>query len=180
MNCLAAVKHAYYQHERLIEFDYSGTQVSMRIKTQDDVAIFWDYDMTDVLHISAGTVPYIDTTITHTYSTSGVHHVIIAEPDLPDGSIPSQSAALMEFELPTGVYASNFEISHANSHLRYIKIVGGEMFEPQTLTIENMIALEELYLVGLKHADVAIRNCSELETVCTSPYVWRRTAWGLN
>ena len=169
---VAANYSAYNEdnHNSLIEFDYSGTEISMRLKVEEDITIFWDSGTLDISHICADSVPYVDTTITHTYSTSGIHHIMIGEQKLSADVIPRPSAALTEFDLITGLYASNLEFNNINSALRYIKIVGGAMFEPQTITIRDLYALEELYLARLSNADVAISNCYELETISTSEF----------
>lgn len=182
VNCYDAVSLAYYYNENnyfnLIEFDYSDSQVEIDLKTKDNISIIWDWETKDISYINATATAPKDTTITHNYGTTGNRRIIIAEPVAPGETAPTSSSALTRFELITGNKASNIDIKAVNSALEYIRIIGGANFTPQTVSINGLSALKELYLVQLKNASVSVKNCSSLTTFGTSRHIWRHREFG--
>ena len=100
VNCLDAVTMAHYYKEDsysdLVGFDYSGTNVTVTLTTQEDIAIIWDWDTKDISYIHADPSSVVDTTLTHTYASSSTRHIRIAEP-VAIGDVPAtSSSALVE------------------------------------------------------------------------------------
>lgn len=177
VNCYDAVNLAYHYNANnyfnLIEFDYSGSQIEIDLKTKDNIAVIWDWETKDISYINATASSPTDTTITHNYGTTGSRRVIIAETIAPGETTPTSSTALTRFELTTGNNASNIDIKAINSALEYIRIIGGANFTSQSVTIDGLSSLKELYLVQLKNASISVKNCSSLTTMGTSRHVWR-------
>ncbi len=177
VNCYDAVNLAYHYNAsnyfNLIEFDYSGSQIELDLKTTDNIAVIWDWESKDISYINAATSSPTDTTITHNYGTTGSRRIIIAETIAPGETAPTSSTALTRFELTTGNNASNIDIKAINSALEYIRIIGGANFASQTVSIDGLNALKELYLVQLKNASISVKNCSSLTTFGTSRHIWR-------
>lgn len=176
VNCYDAVNLAYHYNAsnyfNLIEFDYSGSQIEIDLKTQDNIAVIWDWETKDISYINATTSSPTDTTISHTYGTTGSRRIIIAETISPGETKPTTSAALTRFELATGNNASNIDIKSINTALEYIRIIGGANFTGQPVSINGLNALKELYLFQLRNASVTVKNCSSLTTIGTSRYIW--------
>lgn len=172
----AAVGLAYRYNEdnyaNLIEFDYSGSSIEMSLTIEDDIAIIWDWDAKDISFISASEASPVDTAIIHTFNTAKNRRIIVAETVDPDESSPSWSSALTSFELTTGVNATNIDIKQINSALEYIKIIGGAGMALQTMTIHDLPALKDLYLVNIPNANVSIYDCSSLLRFGSSKYIW--------
>jgi len=173
-NCYNAVRMAqnYFDSEsylNLIEFDYSGTNISLTLKASKDAVVIWNEGDQDYSFIPIGS----SVTLSHNYSTSGNKHVIIAEYISENGSTPTSSTALTRFELTTGNNASNIDIKAIDSALEYIRIIGGANFASQSVSINGLSALKELYLVQLKNASISVKNCSSLTTFGTSRHIWR-------
>lgn len=59
----------------LVEFDYSGTDISLEITAAKDIAVIWNWGSQDISYIAAGTTERVS----HTYPASSVNHVVIAE-----------------------------------------------------------------------------------------------------
>ena len=177
VNCYDAVNLAYHYNAsnyfNLIEFDYSGSQIEIDLKTKDNIAVIWDWESKDISYINATASSPTDTTITHNYGTTGSRRIIIAETIAPGETTPTSSTALTRFELTTGNNASNIDIKSINSALEYIRIIGGANFASQTVSINSLNALKELYLVQLKNASISVKNCSSLTTFGTSSHIWR-------
>ena len=177
VNCYDAVNLAYHYNAsnyfNLIEFDYSGSQIEIDLKTKDNIAVIWDWESKDISYINATASSPTDTTITHNYGTTGSRRIIIAETIAPGETTPTSSTALTRFELTTGNNASNIDIKSINSALEYIRIIGGANFASQTVSINSLNALKELYLVQLKNASISVKNCSSLTTFGTSRHIWR-------
>ena len=177
VNCYDAVNLAYHYNAsnyfNLIEFDYSGSQIEIDLKTKDNIAVIWDWESKDISYINATASSPTDTTITHNYGTTGSRRIIIAETIAPGETTPTSSTALTRFELTTGNNASNIDIKSINSALEYVRIIGGANFASQTVSINGLNALKELYLVQLKNASISVKNCSSLTTFGTSRHIWR-------
>ena len=177
VNCYDAVNLAYHYNAdnyfNLIEFDYSGSQIEIDLKTKDNIAVIWDWETKDISYINATASSPTDTTITHNYGTTGSRRIIIAETIAPGETAPTSSTALTRFELTTGNNASNIDIKSINSALEYIRIIGGANFASQSVSINGLSALKELYLVQLKNASISVKNCSSLTTFGTSRHIWR-------
>lgn len=177
VNCYDAVNLAYHYNANnyfnLIEFDYSGSQIEIDLKTKDNIAVIWDWETKDISYINATASSPTDTTITHNYGTTGSRRVIIAETIAPGETAPTSSTSLTRFELTTGNNASNIDIKSINSALEYVRIIGGANFASQTVTIDGLSSLKELYLVQLKNASISVKNCSSLTTMGTSRHIWR-------
>lgn len=173
VNCYNAVVKAISEFEierclSLIEFDYSGTEISLSLTSSKNLVILWD----DEDEMDYSFVPHGSTVnLNHTYSTSANKHITIAE-YLSDGSTVTSSTALTRFELTTGNNASNIDIKSINSALEDIKIIGGANFALQNITLDGLNALKELYLIQLKNAAVTVKNCGALTTLATSRHIW--------
>lgn len=182
VNCYDAVMQAYYYNEdnytSLIEFDHTGQELELSLTVKDDIAVIWDWDSKDITYISASATSPVDTTITHTYSTSGTRHIIIAETVAPGETASSSSSALSEFDLTIDNAAGNFDIKPMNSALKYLRIIGGPNIPSQTLTISNMQALEQLHIVNMKNTRIVISNCTNLKSFGTSRHIWTHSASG--
>lgn len=177
VNCYDAVNRAYYYDEdnylKLIEFDYSGSEVEMNLITKDNIAVIWDWEAKDISFISASASSPKDTTISHTYSTAVTRRIVIAETIAPGDTASSSSSALTRFDLTTGKRASNIDIKSINTALKYVRIIGGSNFVSQSVSISGLSALEELYLVQLKNASISVSDCGLLKIVGTSRHIWR-------
>lgn len=182
VNCYDAVNLAYHYNANnyfnLIEFDYSGSQIEIDLKTKDNIAVIWDWETKDISYINATASSPTDTTITHNYGTTGSRRVIIAETIAPGETAPTSSTSLTRFELTTGNNASNIDIKAINSALEYIRIIGGANFASQSVTIDGLSSLKELYLVQLKNASISVKNCGSLTTFGTSRQIWRHREFG--
>ena len=182
VNCYDAVNLAYHYNANnyfnLIEFDYSGSQIEIDLKTKDNIAVIWDWETKDISYINATASSPTDTTITHNYGTTGSRRVIIAETIAPGETAPTSSTSLTRFELTTGNNASNIDIKAINSALEYIRIIGGANFASQSVTIDGLSSLKELYLVQLKNASISVKNCGSLTTFGTSRHIWRHREFG--
>lgn len=176
VDCHGAVELAYRYNEdnyaNLIEFDFSGSSIEISLTIEDDIAIIWDWDAKDISFISASDASPVDTTIIHTFNTAKNRRIIVAETVDPDEGSPSWSSALTSFELTTGVNATNIDIKPINSALEYVKIIGGAGMALQTMTIHDLPALKDLYLVNIPNANVAIYNCSSLLRFGSSKHIW--------
>ena len=173
VNCYAAVKLAqnYFNTDSyldLIEFDYSGTSISLTLDASKDIMIIWDENDSNYSFIPAGS----STTLNHTYSTSGIKHVTIAECLSGISSPLFSSAALTRFDLTTGSGARNIEIYSLNKALEYVRIIGGSSVVSQTITIEGLPALKDLYLVRMPDVQVVVDNCPSLQNFGSSRYIW--------
>ena len=176
VNCYDAVNRAYYYDEenylKLIEFDYSGSEVEMNLITKDDIAVIWDWESKDISFISASASSPKDTTISHTYSAAATRRIIIAETIAPGDTASISSSALTRFDLTTGKRASNIDIKSINTALKYVRIIGGSNFISQSVSISGLSALEELYLVQLKNSSISVSDCGLLKTFGTSRHIW--------
>lgn len=182
VNCYDAVMQAYYYNEdnytSLIEFDHTGQELELSLTVKDDIAVIWDWDNKDITYISASATSPVDTTLTHLYASSKTRHIIVAETVAPNETTPSSSSALTEFDLTIDNLAGNFEIKPINSALKYLRIIGGPYIPEQTITINNMPALEQLYIVNMKNSRIFISNCPNLRTFGTSRYLWVHSSSG--
>lgn len=176
VDCYAAVGLAYRYNEdnyaNLIEFDYSGSSVEMSLKIEDDIAIIWDWDTKDISFIRASDTSPVDTTVTHIYSTAKNRHIIVAETVDPGESIPSLSSALISFELTTGASAYNIDIKSKNTRLEYFSTIGGTGMASQTISVRDLPALKDLYLVKIPNAYVVVHDCPSLLRFGSSKYIW--------
>lgn len=182
VNCYDAVMQAYYYNEdnytSLIEFDHTGQELELSLTVKDDIAVIWDWDNKDITYISASATSPVDTTLTHLYASSKTRHIIVAETVAPNETTPSSSSALTEFDLTIDNLAGNFEIKPINSALKYLRIIGEPYIPEQTITINNMPALEQLYIVNMKNSRIFISNCPNLRTFGTSRYLWVHSSSG--
>lgn len=176
LNCYDAVSLAYYYNEsnylNLIEFDYSDSQVEIDLKVEDNIAIIWDWEAKDISFINATATEPKDTTISHNYGATGSRRIIIAETVEPGETVPTSSTALTRFDLTTGSGASNIEILPVNSVLEYVRIIGGSSIVSQTIIIEDLPALKDLYLVRMPGVHVVVGNCPSLQNFGSSKYIW--------
>lgn len=176
VNCYDAVNLAYHYNANnyfnLIEFDYSGSQIEIDLKTKDNIAVIWDWETKDISYINATASSPIDTTITHNYGTTGSRRVIIAETIAPGETAPTSSTSLTRFELTTGNNASNIDIKSINSALEYIRIIGGATMNSQEISIEDLSSLKDLYLIHMPDVAVHIDNCPLLKRFGSSRYIW--------
>lgn len=183
LNCYDAVRLAYYYNENnyqnLIEFDYSDSVLRMKLETKGNVVIIWDWETKDISFINASSTEPKDTTIVHTFGTTASRRIKIAEPIAPGETIQSSSSALTQFELVTGNNSNSIDIKSINSALQYIRIIGGRNFASQSLSINGLNSLEELYLVQLKNSSISINNCPNLKCFGTSRYIWQPRESGL-
>lgn len=176
LNCYDAVNLAYYYNEdkylELIEFDYSGNNVELSLTAKDNIAIIWDQNKADISFIEASPDSPIDTTITHTYKSFGFRSIKVVETTAPGEVVPTSSSAITKFDLAAGNYTSNIDIKPINTALEYVRIIGGSGFPSQSVTVCDLSALEELYLVNLKNAMISVSNCPVLRIFGTSRNVW--------
>ena len=183
VNTYEAVSQAYYSNEdnyySLVEFDYSGSSIELSLTVKDNIAIVWDWDTKDISYIDAGPSSPKDTTIVHTYGTSGSNHIMIAETVMPGETVPTSSSALVEFEIPIGNTARNIDIKPVNSALEYVRIIGGASFPAQTISVSDLPALKELYIVNAKNASVTVDDCPELTKFGSSRYIWGAPIGGI-
>lgn len=171
LNAMDAVSYAkgYYN---LASFEYSGQDVSLTLTANKDIAVIWDWETEDITEIEASSLT--TRTIEHTYTTSGTRKIYIAEKiDFDTDTLSYRSAALVKFDLTTGNYASNFEFKPHNKALEYIRIIGGYNFATQTVSIEDLPALKDLYLVRMPNANVTIARCPLLLRFGSSREIWR-------
>lgn len=173
VDCYSAVCMAQNYFNRnaycdLVEFDYSGTEVSFDIATNDDVAVIWDWDDKDITIVPRNT----QMTVEHTYTTSGTHKVVVAEFIMPDGQTSDNSTALKRFDLPGGDGLKTIDVKSVNSALEYVRVVGGSGITGQTICINSLESLTELYLVNMPDVQVEIENCPLLRSFGSSRHIW--------
>jgi len=174
INSLDAITMAHHYKDDsyldLIEFDYTGNQVEMALKANEDIAIIWDWDTKDITFIHTDSA--LDTTLTHTYNSSGSRHIKISELIAPGEAPDTTSTALIEFDLKTGNLASNIDIKSINSSLEYLRIIGGANFSGSTIRITDLPSLRELYLTQLRYSNIYISYCPSLKYFGTSRHMW--------
>ncbi len=159
----------------LASFEYSGQDVSLTLTANKDIAVIWDWETEDITEIEASSLT--TRTIEHTYTTSGTRKIYIAEKiDFDTDTLSYRSAALVKFDLTTGNYASNFEFKPYNTALEYIRIIGGSNFASQTVSIKELPALRDLYLVHMPNAIVTITHCPSLLRFGSSKYIWEASS----
>jgi hypothetical protein len=171
LNAMDAVSYAkgYYN---LASFEYSGQDVSLTLTANKDIAVIWDWETEDITEIDVTSTT--TQTIEHTYTTSGTRRIYIAEKiDFDTDTLSYNSTALVKFDLTTGNYASNFEFRPYNKALEYIRIIGGYNFATQTVSIADLPALKDLYLVRMPNANVTIARCPLLLRFGSSREIWR-------
>ena len=152
----------------LVEFDYSGTYISLEITAAKDVAVIWNWGAQDISYIAAGTTEQVS----HTYPESSVNHIVIAEClESGNGSI-RLSTALKKFELETGEKAYNFIIRNTNKALENITICGGACFATQEIVFSSLTGLKTLQLMEARNTSVTISNCPNLTYFSNTKYVW--------
>ena len=174
LNAMDAVSYAkgYYN---LASFEYSGQDVSLTLTANKDIAVIWDWETEDITEIEASSLT--TRTIEHTYTTSGTRKIYIAEKiDFDTDTLSYRSAALVKFDLTTGNYVSNFEFKPYNTALEYIRIIGGSNFASQTVSIKELPALRDLYLVHMPNAIVTITHCPSLLRFGSSKYIWEASS----
>lgn len=163
-----SLAQGYYN---LASFDYSGQNITLTLTANKDISIIWDWETKDITDVSI-TSP-TTRTIEHTYNISTPRRIYIAEKiDLDTDTLSYASNALKKFDLPTGDYASGFEFKQYNTALEYIRIIGGNNFVSQTVSIKDLPALKDLYLVRMPNANVKISNCPLLTSFGSSNYIW--------
>ncbi len=160
------------RYYRLIEFDYTGTEIEMVLTAKKTIAVLWD-DGNNVTYLETTDGLSKTDTLTYTYSTSGTRRIKIAEFLDRGESNPSYSDALLKFDLKTGNKAKNFDIKQNNHSLSYIRIIGGPDFATQSFNFVGFEKLSELYLVMAKNASVTIDNCQQLTKFGTSRHIWK-------
>lgn len=177
VNCYEAVTLARYYHWvsnylDLLKFDYYGDEIEINLTIDDDIAIIWDWETKDISYINATATEPKDTTISHNYGATGSRRIIIAETVEPGETAPSSSTAMKRFDLTMGSGASNIEIYPVNSALEYVRLIGGSSIVSQTITIEDLPALKDLYLVRMPDVHVVVDNCPSLQNFGSSKYIW--------
>lgn len=172
VDCFDAVMMAQELNESnyrtLVEFDYSGTYISMRINARKDIAVIWDWGAQGISYIPGGTTEYVS----YTYSSGGVKNVTIAEYIAPGTSPTTLSTALRGFELITGEDAKNFNFKMINKGLENIDIFGGPDFVAQEIAFSNLTGLKTLKLMGMNNASVRVSSCSNLTCFSNTRYIW--------
>lgn len=159
----------------LASFEYSGQSISLTLTANEDIAVIWDWETEDITEIDVTSTT--TQTIEHTYTTSGTRRIYIAEKiDFDTDTLSYRSAALVKFDLTTGNYASNFEFKPYNTVLEYIRIIGGSNFASQTVSIKELPALRDLYLVHMPNAIVTIAHCPSLLRFGSSKYIWEASS----
>ena len=174
LNAMDAVSYAkgYYN---LASFEYSGQSISLTLTANEDIAVIWDWETEDITEIDVTSTT--TRTIEHTYTTSGTRRIYIAEKiDFDTDTLSYNSTALVKFDLTTGNYASNFEFKPHNTALEYIRIIGGSNFVSQTVSIKELPALKDLYLVHMPNAIVTIAHCPSLLRFGSSKYIWEASS----
>lgn len=161
----------------ILSFDYNPSTVTLQLTATENIAIFWDVDNdeTDVTHYykEADTTSVFTVTASHTYASSKKRKIAIAEILDYGQEEPTESNALLRFDLTTGVGASNFDFKQINKSLECIRIIGGSKFNSQSLNFNSLDGLKELYLVNILGSTVTIDNCPLLETFATSRIFWK-------
>lgn len=156
----------------LASFEYSGQSISLTLTANEDIAVIWDWETEDITEIDVTSTT--TQTIEHTYTTSGTRRIYIAEKiDFDTDTLSYNSTSLVKFDLTTGNYASNFEFRPYNKALEYIRIIGGSNFATQTVSIADLPALKDLYLVRMPNANVTIARCPLLLRFGSSREIWR-------
>lgn len=173
VDCYSAVCMAQNYFNRnaycdLVEFDYSGTEVSFDIATNDDVAVIWDWDDKDITFVPRNT----QMTVEHTYTTSGTHKVVVAEFIMPDGQTADCSTALKRFDLPGGDGLKTIDVKSVNSALEYVRVIGGSGITGETVCIHSLDSLKELFLVNMPDVQVEIESCTQLRSFGSSRHIW--------
>lgn len=170
LNAMDAVSYAkgYYS---LASFEYSGQSISLTLTANEDIAVIWDWETEDITEIDVTSTT--TRTIEHTYTTSGTRRIYIAEKiDFDTDTLSYNSTALAKFDLGTGEYASDFEFRPYNAALEYIRIIGGSNFVTQSVSIADLPALKDLYLVRMPNANVTIARCPLLLRFGSSREIW--------
>lgn len=159
----------------LASFEYSGQSISLTLTANEDIAVIWDWETEDITEIDVTSTT--TQTIEHTYTTSGTRRIYVAEKiDFDTDTLSYNSTALVKFDLTTGNYASNFEFKPHNTALEYIRIIGGSNFASQTVSIKELPALKDLYLVHMPNAIVTIAHCPSLLRFGSSKYIWEASS----
>lgn len=155
----------------VLEFDYSGTNISMSLTANKNLGIIWDWEDKKASYITASSTAR---TVSHTYPTSDTRRITIVEfLDFAAIKTPT-SNALKKFDLTTGENASNFDFFRdCNEDLEYIRIIGGEDFLAQTFNFTDYDDLKELYLVNINNSSLIIEDCDSLRVAGTGRYAWR-------
>lgn len=167
-----SLAQGYYN---LASFDYSGQNITLTLTANKNISIIWDWETKDITDVSI-TSP-TTRTIEHTYNISKPRRIYIVEKiDLDTDTLSYASNALTKFDLPTGNHASNFEFKPYNTALEYIRIIGGSNFASQTVSIKELPALRDLYLVHMPNAIVTITHCPSLLRFGSSKYIWEASS----
>lgn len=82
-------------YRNLVEFDYTGSYISMEITANKNIAVIWDWGAKGISYISAGSTEFLS----HMYSPGGVKNVVIAEYIAPETTPTTLSTALKGFDL---------------------------------------------------------------------------------
>ena len=176
LNCYDAVNLAYYYNEdkylELIKFDHSGNKVDLSLTAKDNIAIIWDHNRADITFIEASPDSPVDTTITHTYKSFGFRSIKIVETTVPGETVPTTSSAITKFDFMADNYTSNIDIKPINTALEYVRITGCSGIASQEISIKDLPALKDLYLVHMPDIDVSVDNCPSLLRFGSSKYIW--------
>lgn len=177
VNAMDAVSLAkgYYN---LISFDYTGQMPEVSITADKDISVIWDWETSDIEDLETTSLTTFN--LTHTYSTSKKRRIYIAEKvDFVTDTIPTYSTAIRRFDLSKGGYVSDIDIKPVNSALEYVRIIGGASFPTQTISVSDLPALKELYIVNAKNASVTVDDCPELTKFGSSRYIWGAPMGGI-
>lgn len=177
VNAMDAVSLAmgYYN---LISFDYTGQMPEVSITADKDISVIWDWETRDIEDLEVLSQKTLN--LSHTYSTSKKRRIYIAEKvDFVTDTIPTYSTAIKRFDLTKGGYASDIEVKSVNSDLEYVRIIGGASFPTQTISVSDLPALKELYIVNAKNASVTVDDCPELTKFGSSRYIWGAPIGGI-
>jgi len=177
VNAMDAVSLAkgYYN---LISFDYMGQMPEVSITADKDISVIWDWETSDIEDLETTSLTTFN--LTHTYSTSKKRRIYIAEKvDFVTDTIPTYSTAIRRFDLSKGGYVSDIDIKPVNSALEYVRIIGGASFPTQTISVSDLPALKELYIVNAKNASVTVDDCPELTKFGSSRYIWGAPMGGI-
>lgn len=176
LNCYDAVNLAYYYNEdkylELIKFDHSGNKVELNLTAKDNIAIIWDQNRADISFIEASPDSPVDTTITHIYKSFGFRSIKIVETTVPGETVPTTSSAITRFDFMADNYTSNIDIKSINTALEYVRITGCSGIASQEISIKDLPALKDLYLVHMPDIDVSVDNCPSLLRFGSSKYIW--------
>lgn len=176
LNCYDAVNLAYYYNEdkylELIKFDHSGNKVELNLTAKDNIAIIWDHNRADISFIEASPDSPVDTTITHIYKSFGFRSIKIVETTVPGETVPTTSSAITRFDFMADNYTSNIDIKSINTALEYVRITGCSGIASQEISIKDLPALKDLYLVHMPDIDVSVDNCPSLLRFGSSKYIW--------